>query len=487
MIQTKSYQTQDEEKQRLLQKAHRIWCNGFFVKAQKHLFPEIRLTSDTKPYRPFRDFLTCLRKMFSVVDVDGCRYDWRYGTQIDPWGWRKTSKKELGKRAGLTENQVRECLRLAEEKKFLERRHKGLGKGKGATLEIRIDFTRLEQNIMSSEEGHAIKLAPPAWRKNLNTEVALDGGNSPRQYTIYNNNDTNDNVRIEVLIIASRVKIKTNPAGLGGFQKGKTPAKEKKKEPDTFVVNEKEMEMVQFLQSGEFISGFPSPVRIWERIPVSWSPSLFALFLSRVRCDGLDLKFLRSYEQTVLDDHEGNLSGLFRLSFQNFLRFFPKHKDFFIAKAFGEDLFSRQVQAKSFIDMANMPDLEIFMEPVQQFIGNRSENGAKVANIEGKIMFFDRHVREIHYQFRDFAWLAFFHFEPEFLGPELTEEAFRIHRQTEKESMANCLAKMLCFHRLKPDFLKRIFLDDEDELGKLLDYAEKLKKWAESITLLTHK
>jgi len=151
-------------RQQLLAELHDIFNHRFFQRLESNLQPRIRATSSSKPYLPFSKFLKTIRRIFAVdIDMDG-NYVFRYGSQIDEFWWRKTTKKELARRSGLTENQIRTCLRIAEDNELIERRSKAMGTGRGSILKVRPNIIELERMLGPKEDNNRIRAKTNAKR-----------------------------------------------------------------------------------------------------------------------------------------------------------------------------------------------------------------------------------------------------------------------------------------------------------------------------------
>jgi hypothetical protein len=144
-------------RQKFLEEYQEVLANGFFQRLERNLLPEIRATSGSKPYRPFGDFLKTLRRMFAIAETDDGDLGFRYGSQIDDFWWRSTSKKELAKRSKLTIHQVRTCLRIAVDHELINRRIRRKGTCNGSEILIRLNFPKLKSMLGPREDPHVIK------------------------------------------------------------------------------------------------------------------------------------------------------------------------------------------------------------------------------------------------------------------------------------------------------------------------------------------
>jgi hypothetical protein len=144
-------------RQKLLEEYQEVLNDRFFQRLEGNLLPKIRATSTSKPYRPFADFLKTLRRMFAIAETDDGDLGFRYGSQIDDFWWRSTSKKELAKRSKLTIHQVRTCLRIAVDHELIERRIRRKGTCNGSEILIRLNFPKLRSMLGPREDPHIIK------------------------------------------------------------------------------------------------------------------------------------------------------------------------------------------------------------------------------------------------------------------------------------------------------------------------------------------
>ena len=131
-------------------------------------------------------------------------------------------EKELARRSGLTLDQIRTCLSLAERHGILERRSKGKGRKKGSDLWIRPNFRVLEDMLAKPGDSHKIAKCRPEFYDWPDVEPKgitdhLDGGNSPRPCITYNNS----------LLIKN--KIRKNPPDGESFSISKTEEEENDK------------------------------------------------------------------------------------------------------------------------------------------------------------------------------------------------------------------------------------------------------------------
>jgi hypothetical protein len=144
-------------RQKLLEEYQEVLNDRFFQRLEGNLLPKIRATSTSKPYRPFADFLKTLRRMFAIAETDDGDLGFRYGSQIDDFWWRSTSKKELAKRSKLTIHQVRTCLRIAVDHELINRRIRRKGTCNGSEILIRLNFPKLRSMLGPREDPHVIK------------------------------------------------------------------------------------------------------------------------------------------------------------------------------------------------------------------------------------------------------------------------------------------------------------------------------------------
>ena len=185
-------------RKKLLKEYQEVLNDRFFQRLEGNLLPKIRATSTSKPYRPFADFLKTLRRMFAIAERDDGDLGFRYGSQIDEFWWRSTSKKELAKRSKLTIHQVRTCLRIAVDHELIERRIRRKGTCNGSEILIRLNFPKLRSMLGPREDPHVIKARKKS-RRNAEALQRLqkasdlrvsdraetarsDEGNFPRQF-----------------------------------------------------------------------------------------------------------------------------------------------------------------------------------------------------------------------------------------------------------------------------------------------------------------
>jgi len=481
-------------RQKLLEECQKVLNDRFFLRLARNLLPRIRATSASKPYRPFVDFLQLLRRMFAISEKKDGTLAFRYASQIDADGWRKTSKKELARRSKLTDHQVRTCLRIAEDHGLVERRSKGGGKKKGSDLFIRLNFLRLDEMLGGSDDPHVIGAKKKSegydWaEKKPEKEDVLDEGNSPRHY-IYNNNSKT--------IKNNDEKVRKNPASAESFSnikenESRPPADEDRHafgkvlveideaglvrvassgtEGEVFEIQNRAMEIIAYLQGPAFSEvGFPSEGEVNKRVPVRWTERLLKLFFRRVHRDGLDLEFFQSYANECVS---GETPHVCLPTFGKLLEVFPKFKDHFKSRNRRHDLWHKVNEAQWFCRMAF--DDKGIENNLRVLLKNKLKFGVETTIDEARERLAEHLSKPMVRMRRSFEWVAplFAHVHASDLGEEWVEEHLSGLRDLLIGKFREDPELLLRVRHYSPSFVTRV-IDDDFARDQLVGWAQNL-------------
>ncbi len=478
-------------RQKLLEECHKVLNDRFFLRLARNLLPRIRATSASKPYRPFVDFLQLLRRMFAISEKKDGTLAFRYASQIDADGWRKTSKKELARRSKLTDHQVRTCLRIAEDHGLVERRSKGRGPKQGSDLWVRLNFLRLDEMLGGSDDRHAIGARKKSegydWAdKTPEKEDVLDEGNFTCHYKYYNNSKTIKN---------NDEKVRKNPASAESFSnikgnESRPPADEDRHafgkvlveidevglvrvassgtEGEVFEIQNRAMEIIVYLQGPAFSEvGFPSEGEVNKRVPVRWTERLLKLFLRRVYRDGLDLEFFQSYANEYVS---GETPHVCLPTFGKLLEVFPKFKDHFKSRNQRHDLWNSVDEAQSVCRMSF--DDEGIENNLRVLLKNKLKFGAETTVDEAREILAE-HLSETRVRmWRSFEWVAplFAHVHASDLGEEWVEGHLSGLRDLLIDKFREDPELLLRVQHYCPAFVTRVF-DDAFALDQVVGWA----------------